>query len=26
MTKEEINEAERQVDSWRIAHPESSHR
>jgi TPR repeat protein len=26
MNQEEINEAEREVDSWRIAHPESQHR
>jgi uncharacterized protein len=26
MTSEEINQAEREVDSWRIAHPENSHR
>jgi TPR repeat protein len=26
MTREEINDAERQVDNWRIAHPENPHR
>lgn len=26
MSQEEINEAEREVDNWRIAHPENQHR
>jgi hypothetical protein len=26
MTKEDINQAEREVDDWRIAHPENQHR